>query len=280
MPEKSEELDGANDPRSFWHSEVKRLREKGGWLQSRLGAEINVSEDYVSRLERGARPPTRELSLRLDQAFDADGHFVRLFELAKKSTGAIPDFFAWVAEMEKQAQRIEEYNPSMWPGLVQSPAYAELVFNSVWPYHTEKQIQDLVEQRIVRADMLEQATGPEVWLIVEEPLLNANLGPGVMVEQLSHVAHLMESRKIVLQLVPKEIGMHALKVGQLRIMTMEDGSQIAYTEGPHSGSVMDTPEELAKCRRSYDLARACALPHDQSLARINMALEEHKKHDQ
>ncbi|MET9364947.1 helix-turn-helix transcriptional regulator [Streptomyces sp. NPDC006632] len=276
----SGELDGTQNPRSFWHSEMRRLREKAGLLQGELGQQLCVSEDYVSRLERGVRPPTRELSIRLDLAFETDGHFVRLFELAEKCSGLMPSFFAWVAEMEQQAQRIEEYNPSMWPGLIQSPAYAELVFKSVWPYHSEPEIQALVDQRIDRARLLAPGSGPEVWLIVEEAMLDAALGPGVAAAQLRHVVHLMESRQIVLQLVPRRIGMHALKVGQLRIMTMEDGAQIAYTEGPHSGSVMDTPVELAKCRRSYDLARACALPHEQSLARIGAALEEHEKHDQ
>ncbi|MER0447938.1 helix-turn-helix transcriptional regulator [Streptomyces sp. Edi4] len=273
-------LDGTQNPRSFWHSEMKRLREKAGWLQDELSRQMCVSEDYVSRLERGVRPPTRELSIRLDLAFETDGHFVRLFELAEKSSGLMPSFFAWVAEMEQQAQRIEEYNPSMWPGLIQCPAYAKLVFKSVWPYHSEAAIQELVDQRVDRARLLAPGSGPEVWLIVEEVMLDADLGPGVAAAQLRHVLGLMESRKIVLQLVPRRIGMHALKVGQLRIMTMEDGAQIAYTEGPHSGSVMDTPAELAKCRRSYDLARACALPHEQSLARIGAALEEHEQHDQ
>ncbi|MEV0263254.1 helix-turn-helix transcriptional regulator [Streptomyces sp. NPDC050617] len=280
MPEKAEELDGANDPRSFWHSEVKRLREKRGWLQSRLGKEINVSEDYVSRLERGVRPPTHELSIRLDQVFDTDGHFVRLFELAKKSIGAIPDFFAWVAEMEKSAQRIEEYSPTLVPGLLQTAGYAREVFKAVWPYHSPEKIQELVDARLERAGILSVHGGPEVWVILEEALLHARLPVGVMADQLAHIVELIEGRKIVLQVLTQDIGMHALKTGQLRIMTLEDGAQIAYTEGPYSGSVLDTAEEVAACRRSYDLVRATALPQADSLARVKAALEEHKKHDQ
>ncbi|MFI0982464.1 Scr1 family TA system antitoxin-like transcriptional regulator [Streptomyces sp. NPDC021093] len=276
MPE-HEEPDGAQDPRSFWHAEIKRLREKAGWLQEDLAREINVSEDYVSRLERGVRPPTRELSIRLDQALKTDGHFVRLFVLLE-SAGTIPSFFAYVAETLKTAARIEAFEPNLMPGLLQTPEYAREVFKAVWPYRAPEKIQSMVDDRMGLASILDREDRPEFWTILGESVIRDVLPCGVMRDQLVHVLDMAEQGKVVVQLLPADVGMHALKTGSLWILTSDDGSQLAYTEGPHAGHTMDSPAELANCRRSYDLVRAAALPPVASLARIRTALEELKHH--
>lgn len=269
----------AEDPRSFFASEILRLRESKGWSQAQLGTEINVSGDYVSKLERGIRPPTAELSARLDLVFKTDGHFERLHELVERNGSSTPSFFTYIRQIEKSARVIEEYAPSLVPGLLQTPEYAAETFRAMWPYLPEEEIQKKVQDRMDRSALLEQ-TAVEVWVILDESVLHDSLAPGVMAGQLAHLVELIELRRIVVQVLPAGVGMHALRTGYLMIMTLDDGAQVAYTEGPHSGSVIDEAGALAACRRSYDLVRAVALSPAASLARIKAALEEHKQDEQ
>lgn len=267
----------ATDPRSFFAAEILRLREAAGWSQVQLGDEINVSADYASKLERGVRPPTEELAVRLDIAFKTDGHFMRLYELAQAS-GGTPSFFAYIRQIEKTARVIEEYAPSLIPGLLQTPEYATETFKAVWPYLSVEGIEEKVRDRIERSALLDESA-VEFWAILDEAVLHDRLTEGVMAGQLAKLVDLIEMRRIVLQVLPRDVGMHALRTGYLMIMTLDDGAQVAYTEGPHTGSVMDTAVELAACRRSYDLVRAVALSPAASLALIKAALEEYKHHE-
>lgn len=271
-------VDGTQDPRSFFASEVERLRKAAKLSREQLGESLIVSADYIAKLERGVRPPTPETAARLDAVFKTDGHFARLCVLAEKS-GTTPGFFKFVAEMEQTAVKIEEYAPSLVPGLLQTEQYARETFNSVWPYHPEERIEEMVQERMDRARLLDRPAGPELWVILGEAVLHDVLPEGIMASQLAHIEALIAARRIVVQILPSDVGMHALRAGNLLIMTLDDGSQVAYTDGPHTGRVMDSPKEVTDCRRSYDLVRAAALSPLASRARIKSALEEYKQHD-
>lgn len=266
-----------HNPRSFFGSELRRARETAGLDQAGLGKAVHVSGDYVGKLERGTRPPTEEMAQRLDAVLGSDGLFWRLWDLVEHSTDH-PAFFALAGELERSARLIEEWEPNIVPGLLQTADYSREVFRAVWPYHSEEKIATMVEARVKRAELLEDDR-LEVWAILSESVLHDVLPPGVLAGQLAHIVDLMDNRRVVVQVLPGHIGMHALKAGPLRIMTLDDGSKVAYTEGPHSGHVLDTPKELNDCRRSYDLVRAAAMSPVASLSRIRAAMEESKRDD-
>ncbi|MCS0634777.1 helix-turn-helix transcriptional regulator [Streptomyces sp. LP05-1] len=255
----------SDNPRDFMRQELIRRRTLAGLKQEELAKKINVSPDYISKLERGVRPITLELAIRLDAALNTGGTFVGALGLAEADPTS-PEFFAYVKEMEKSARRIEAWAPSLIPGLLQIEGYAYSTISSVMAYDSQEMLRVKVKDRLDRAQIFDSDEPPEYWAIVAEAVLREPLPGGMMEEQRAHLVELIESRQIVLQILETKIGMHALRTGSLWIMTLDDGFQFAYTEGPYSGSIMDDAKRLAACRRSYDLVRADALSPAASLA--------------
>jgi hypothetical protein len=79
----------------------------------------------------------------------------------------------------------------------------------------------------------------------------------------------------VAQVLPSSAGMHALMEGPLTLMTFADAPKIVYTEGPHSGRILDDPEAVKACELSYDLVRAAALSPAASLALIESTIKDY-----
>ena len=65
-------------------------------------------------------------------------------------------------------------------------------------------------------------------------------------------------------------------MGMVKLMTFPDAPPVAYTEGVHSGQLIDYPGLVKDYRRSYDLLRAAALPPEVSLARLRDAAEDYR----
>jgi hypothetical protein len=69
---------------------------------------------------------------------------------------------------------------------------------------------------------------------------------------------------------------HPFMMGMIRTMTFPDAPPVVYTEGLHSGQLIDYPALVKNYRRSYDLLRAAALPPDASLAMVERTAEDYR----
>ncbi|MGW1293660.1 Scr1 family TA system antitoxin-like transcriptional regulator [Streptomyces sp. NPDC002533] len=65
----------------------------------------------------------------------------------------------------------------------------------------------------------------------------------------------------------------------LTLMSFSDSAPVAYIEAFQTGNLMDDPRLVASSRTAYDLALGNALSHQESVARVRAAAEEHE-HDQ
>ncbi|MDG4838320.1 helix-turn-helix transcriptional regulator [Micromonospora sp. WMMD967] len=70
--------------RHFFGAELRRMRERAGLSQARLGAMIRFSADLVRRVETADRFPSREFVEACDRALAADGALIRLLPLLGK----------------------------------------------------------------------------------------------------------------------------------------------------------------------------------------------------
>jgi hypothetical protein len=128
-----------------------------------------------------------------------------------------------------------------------------------------------------RAKLWEHEDRPAFWAVLHESLVrNPLLGPGEMAAQLEHIAHVIRSTQGVLQILPETAATHPFMMGMVRTMTFPDAPPVVYTEGLHSGQLIDFPALVKDYRRSYDLLRAAALPLDESLTLIGRAAEDYR----
>ncbi|MEV5909615.1 helix-turn-helix transcriptional regulator [Streptomyces chartreusis] len=257
----------------FFGAELKRRRENAGITQVELGSRVFVSGGYIGQFEQAIRKPQLDVAQRIDESLQTDGIFERMWrQLIKEQRYA--EYFAHAAELERLATKICDWEPSVIPGLLQTPACTKALVVATHPFATDEFIEERVTARGERSEILKDATRPEYWAIVHETVLRMPVGgPQVTAEALEHMAALARRRKVVLQVLPFSAGAPANN-GSLRLMEFDDAPPTAYTETSFSGSLLDDPAVVKRASRAYDLIRGAALSPDASLALIESAAED------
>ncbi len=179
--------------------------------------------------------------------------------------------------MEKHAESIEDWAPALLPGLLQTEAYALKVVRTGSPWLPPETVDKQVTARMARAKLWQREERPAFWAIVREELIRKALLPSEeMAAQLEHIVDVIRSNQGVLQILPETTVAYPLMMGMIRVMTFPDAPPVVYTEGLHSGQLIDYPALVKDYRRSYDLLRAAALPPETSLDMIEQAAEDHR----
>ncbi|MFF4567405.1 Scr1 family TA system antitoxin-like transcriptional regulator [Streptomyces sp. NPDC001435] len=273
------DLDPSSSPRALLGAELRHARERKGLSQEQLGQRLFVSGSFIGQLEAGTRRMQPEFARMLDEVLETDGFFTRNCGAAAKSKYEPP--FEEVVEAEAQAMVIRQYTSILIPGLLQTPAYARAVDRPWAPMASEEAIEEWVEGRMERARLLDHPTKPVLWTVLDEAALHRKIGgPAVMAEALRHVAGLAHRNRIIMQVLPFNVGAHAAMQGSLKLMEFADAPPLVYCEGVRSGRMEDDPATVAQLRFVYDLLVASALSQEKSLALIEALAQDyaHEEH--
>ncbi|MFI9720343.1 Scr1 family TA system antitoxin-like transcriptional regulator [Streptomyces sp. NPDC052396] len=266
--------DGARIRWGFFGSELKRRRERAGFTQQALGERVFCSGSYIGQIEAGIRRPQLELAKRIDVELETGEYFERVYEeLICRSV--YDHFFAAAAELEGRAATIREFAPTLVPGLLQTADYARAVFLGGFPFAPGDEIQTWVDARLERAQILDHPTKPVFWAVLDEAVIRRQVGgAAVMRGQLLHIASLVRSRRVGVQVLAFAAGSPALD-GVLSLTTFDEEPTVAYTEGSHTGELLDDPATVERCEFSYDLVRSAALSPEASLSLIESVAKEY-----
>lgn len=263
---------------SFYGAELRWKREAAGLTLEQLVDGSFRGVPFLSQIERGERRMPEDLARHVDERLSTDGFFLRRCEDARKAKqSGLAEYFADVAEMERYAETIEDWAPTLMPGLVQTEEYARKVVWTGMPWLPPETVEELVRARIERARIWDHESRPAFWAVVHESLIRKPLLPHEeMAGQLEHIVDVIRSTRSVLQVLPETSAAHPLMMGMIRVMTFPDAPPVVYTEGLHSGQLIDYPALVKDYRRSYDLLRAAALPPEASLTMIEEAAEDYR----
>ncbi|MEU9109752.1 helix-turn-helix transcriptional regulator [Streptomyces xanthophaeus] len=273
MPPKK--LDPSSSPRALLGAELRVARERAGMSQAELGEPLFVSGSFIGQLEAGTRRMHLDFARQIDEILATGGFFVRNCGAAAKSK--YPDHFAAATEAEALATVIREYAPLIIPGLLQTEAYAREVCRAYQPTATEETIDELVTNRLDRAALLSDPTTPLFWCVLDEAVLRrGGDNPAVLAEALRHIAKLIRSRRIIVQVLPFSAGFHAGLAGTLKLMSFNDAPPLSYVDGLGMGQLFDDPATVAQHTLTYDLLTANALSPRKSLALIESVAEEYE----
>ncbi|WP_255306023.1 helix-turn-helix transcriptional regulator [Streptomyces sp. Wb2n-11] len=258
----------------FFGSELKRQREAVALTQQQLGERVYVSGTYIGQIEAAIRKPQLDLAQRIDSELGTDGLLARMCkELIDSSPH--PAYFADAAALESEALTISEYAPTLVPGLLQTEEYVRALMAPAAALILDHDMDTWARARAARAALLDGPTRPVLWVVLHEAVLRIPVGgPEVMARELEHIAELVRRGRILVQVLPFAAGAHAASSGMFAVMTFDDAPPVAYSEGQHSGQLLDIPPLVAKYQRSYDLIRAAALSPEASLALIESAAED------
>lgn len=275
-------LDAAASVPAFYGAELRWQRERAGLTLQELTDGIFYSVAYLSQIEMGERRMPLDLARHADQVLETDGFFERRCEDARKARrGGHAEYFADVVEQEKRAQTIEEWAPSVIPGLLQTEAYARAVVLATHPLEQPEDVDAKVFARLERASVFDDRRTPEYWAVLSEQMLRHPIAPReVMAAQFAHIAGLTRQGRIITQVLPLNVGAHPCMLGTIKVMTFPDAPPVAYTEALHTGQLIDDPALVKQYRKSYDLLRAAASPPKASLAMIDAAAEDYRDDQQ
>ncbi|MFD7442319.1 helix-turn-helix domain-containing protein [Streptomyces sp. NPDC059909] len=273
------DIDGSAGVPTFYGKELRWKREEAGLTLQQLVEGSFYGPSHLSEIERGERRMPAELAEHVDRVLKTDGFFTRRCEDVRKARRrGHARYFERVLEAEKHAKTIEEWSPTLIPGLLQTEAYARAVVRATHPLALDEEVEEKASARMLRARLFEDDhKTPMYWSILPETLLRQPiLLPAEMAEQLDRIAALAKRRRIVPQILPWNCGAHPFMLGTAKIMTFPDAPPLVYTEALHSGDTLDDPALVEEYRRSYDLLRAAALPPEASLALIEEAAEDYR----
>ncbi|MFE3928265.1 Scr1 family TA system antitoxin-like transcriptional regulator [Streptomyces sp. YIM B13508] len=258
---------------ALFGARVRRLRTAAGLTQAELGALVHVVSTRITQIERasGAKP-TLELARALDAALGADDLLVELWPYVYRE--AFPDWSRKFMEYSERAVVVRQYAAHVVPGLLQTEDYARAVLGLDALLTGEEQLEERVSARMGRQDRLMSADRPELCVILDEAVLRRPIGgAAVMRKQLRRLLDAAEERHISVQVLPFDQGGHEAMGGSLTVLTLPDGSDVAYTEGADYGQLVEEPANIARYKLIYDRLRAAALPPIMSLDMVRSAME-------
>lgn len=262
----------------FYGAELRYQREMAGLTLEELlkGSFRGIS--LLSQIERGERRMPGDLATHVDTRLGTGDFFQRRCEDASRASRAgLPRYYANIPELEKNATTVEDWAPSVFPGLLQTEAYARKLSETVTPWQEDEEIEHKVCARMERAAFWKQQDRPAYWAILHEGLIRRPLvEPEEMAEQLDHIVEVIRASKSVVQILPETMVAHPLMMGMAKLLTFSDEPPMVWSEGDFSGQSIDDPELVAGYRRSYDRLRAAALSPEASLTLIEDAARRYR----
>jgi transcriptional regulator with XRE-family HTH domain len=205
---------------------IRALRELAGLSQAELGKKVNYSAAMISAVERGNKPASDELIASLEGILDGRGLLDKLRAVAVIGTRPSEYF----SDSEAKASRIHDWEPRVFPGLLQTKNYARLIVSCSKPTARPDSIEADVEARMERQKILSGENPVTAWFILDESVMYRSFGEDmIMGEQLDHVEVLAAEPNIFIQVLPANATRHPGTEGPLRVLHFSDSPPAWYT---------------------------------------------------
>jgi transcriptional regulator with XRE-family HTH domain len=244
---------------------IRRLRDRSGMNQTQLATLVLCSKSHISDIELGNVLPTSGEVRLLEQALDADGVVLELYNLVNIGIQES----AVVADVEHDAIALTDWELRGVPGLLQTAGYARAQLRvSVPAARLEREVSIRMGRQRILASLLSG------WFIVSEAVLHvAYGGQEVMREQLARLEALAQQPNLHIQVMPFTVTEHPGGDGPLRVVDYQDKPSVWFTEGPRSGRMSDDRAEVISSLTSLNLIRSAALPPGESAGLIRSTRE-------
>ncbi|WP_158844672.1 helix-turn-helix domain-containing protein [Streptomyces sp. NRRL WC-3742] len=260
---------------------LRFARERAGLKQDELGTVLHCHRTQITRYESGKRAMDRRMVELADEELDMGGLLVRLWERVDWHADIEhPDWFQSHVDRESEAVAVRTFHIAVVDGLLQCREYAEAVFASSDAAGNRDLIRQRTMARLARQERFLDPDGPLLLAILDESAIRTVYGgPGVMRRQMEHLLAMAKRPNIGIRITPFAPRGASLTVSMM-LLDMPDGRTYTYSESLDRGHASDSPETVARHRRSYDLLTGEALSVTESLTRMADALEEFRNDEE
>ncbi|MGA4849407.1 helix-turn-helix domain-containing protein [Streptomyces sp. G5(2025)] len=263
------------------------LREAAGKTMEEAADRIGCHKTKISRIEN-ARLGISLGELRDLLAFygiDDASYVEELVNLARRGgergwtrhLGATLPSYADHIDYEQTSDYIRSYQPLLIAGLAQTPDYARELYRRNPEMLSSSQVDDLVETRMQRQEILEREDAPRLTVIEGEAALRSLVGgANVMKPQLDRLAELADHPNITVQVLPLNSGAHAGLLGGFVVFGFPTPafSDVVCVEHVTGSLHMETEEETERYTLAFDSLRSAALSPAASLDLIRRVRQE------
>ncbi|MGW4025020.1 helix-turn-helix domain-containing protein [Streptomyces sp. NPDC005009] len=274
------ETDGTDEVADLFRAlgrQIKVARERAGLSQKELGDRLGYGEETISSVERARRTPQPELLVAVDTLLECGGLLASAAEDVERAKTRRrvrhPEWFKDYARLEQEAVELHDYSSLVLPGLLQTEAHANVVFQTRQPFLDEATIEQRVAARLDRQQIFNRWPPPFTTFTIEESILRRPLGGwDVHREQLEALLRFGTLRGVELQVLPMERKEHPSLGGPFIMLTPKGKPQVAYLEVQHISRLITDPDEVRILAARYGSIRAQALTPEESLTLIKKML--------
>lgn len=246
----------------IYGQELRRLRQLAGLTQRQLASRVKLSQAQIGALERAIRQPSKDYSDTLDTILNTGGVLSRIWhDVAGRRD--VPNWFRDALTLERRASEIMEYESLVIPGLLQTETYARVLDSEGRLKPEPNEVERVVKNRTERLSAVLQGGGMPEFVISEVVLRYQVGGPSTMLEQLTEIAGLAESAKVLVQVLPLSAPSIALTY-PFRVMAL-DRQTVAYVEHAGGGELIDDPQRVQALAAKFKRLQAEALAPGESV---------------
>ncbi|WP_433242698.1 helix-turn-helix domain-containing protein [Actinomadura nitritigenes] len=258
---------------------LRELRESSGRTASDVARELGWSLTKLTRMEdrRMRKPQAREVGKLLDVYRVGQEKRAEVMELVRQARDrgwwhnyqdAVDDPYVTYVGLEAEAVRVQNYEPSTIPGLLQTREYARALLRARATGLGESLLEERVELRMERQKRLLGEL--DLWAIVTEEMLSRRVGGReVMAAQLEHLLDVAQHGNVSLQVLPVDAGA-APACGPFVILRFADDldPEVVYAETAVGDVYVEKREEVESFMLSFERLIAESLAFGDSLALI------------
>ncbi|MFH8350171.1 helix-turn-helix domain-containing protein [Streptomyces sp. NPDC018045] len=265
-------------------AELRRQRTLAGFTSGEAARLVGWHQSKVSRIETGRSGVRKaDVELLLD-AYGVRDAELRALLAALCGGGArnggsgrqgwwhtyrdlLPPEYRDFISLEYGASRARTLETTVVPGLLQTPDYARAVTRATLSDLPADQVEELVEVRIARQEVLRGERPLELCAVLDEAVLRREVGsPGVMAAQLRHILDVGQLPHVRLQVLPFTSGVHIGITGPFVIFSFPLTSDLDVVVLDHltSSLYLEQQADLRAYSDAFDTLRGRALSCEKS----------------
>jgi transcriptional regulator with XRE-family HTH domain len=242
---------------------LRVLRNERGLTVEGVAAELLCSPTKISRLETGARRPSlrdvRDLCALYKVDKETSAELMRFAEDARK-----PGWWAQYEDLnlekliglEQEATAITGFSMSYIPGLLQTEEYARGIIPIIAPKMNPEIVEQRVEARMRRQQILEQDGRPYYLVLLDEAIMHRGVGgPAVMAAQLRKVLDVVQQNHATVQVIPFTAGAYTSLDAYFALLEFEEDSDlwpVVFVEGLAENKYFDRKADVARYRETIE----------------------------
>lgn len=233
---------------------LRTYREQNRLSCEDVGEVLGVSSSKISRMETGKSGLQIEDVSALLGFYKVPGaRRKELLDLMRRGEelgwwerqAGLPKLWRALIDFENKATRIQNYEPLMVPGLLQTAEYARSLISSLDPTVSEHELDTLVSSRMARQALLDKSSAPQFLAVVHETALRIQVGDrGTMRRQLRHLVDMGERSHITVLVVPMSAGGNTGQSGPFVLLEFEHEPAIVHVENHITGLFLEEPADL------------------------------------